>query len=213
MQTVTLWIAGWLLVTAADIQAPPVEKLQLPAPEDVLAELNRLRADPSSFVPDLEDWLERFDGELLRRPGEVTLRTREGKAAVEEAIAFLKSARPAPALRLVEGMSRAARDHALDLGQSGATGHTGSDGSNPSQRLRRYGRWKIRAGENLAFGEEQARRVILLLLVDDGVPERSHRKSLLEPRFRAAGIACAPHPVFRAVCVIDLAGEFKEKKP
>ncbi len=200
--------AAWLLMQANAAQAEPA----LPEPAAVLAELNRLRQDPRSFAPGLEEWLSWFDGPLLRRPGEIALRTREGKVAVEEALAFLEEVKAAPPLRLSPGMSRAALEHATDLGKSGETGHTGSDGSNPSQRLRRHGTWRGKVGENLAFGESSALRVIQLLLVDDGVPDRAHRKSLLDGRFRWAGIACAPHPVYRVVCVIDLAAKYEEKK-
>ncbi|NMB75892.1 MAG: CAP domain-containing protein [Myxococcales bacterium] len=203
------WFTAWLLAQANAAEAEPA----LPAPTEVLAELNRLRQDPRGFAPGLEEWLSWFDGSLLRRPGEMTLRTREGKTAVEEALAFLAEAKAAPSLHLSPGMSRAALEHATDLGTSGETGHTGSDGSNPSQRLRRYGTWRGKVGENLAFGESAARRVIQLLLVDDGVPDRSHRQSLLERRFGFVGIACAPHPVYRVVCVIDLATTYEEKEP
>jgi uncharacterized protein YkwD len=177
----------------------------------MLAELNRLRERPADFAILLEEWLPLFDGEILRLPGEVALRTREGKAPVEEAIEFLKKAPPAPCLRLSLGMSRAAAEHAADLGRTGSTDHQGSDGSNPSQRVRRHGKWKGKLGENLGFGEASARRMVLMLLVDDGVPSRHHRTNLLELRFRVAGIACGPHPTYRSLCVIDLASEFEER--
>lgn len=39
---------------------------------------NQIRADPKSVIPDLEKMLDQFEGNLLRRPGQVTLRTKEG---------------------------------------------------------------------------------------------------------------------------------------
>ena len=41
------------------------------------------------LVEDLQAMLEQFDGMLLKRAGKVTLRTKEGKEAVNEAIKFL----------------------------------------------------------------------------------------------------------------------------
>ena len=54
-----------------------------------------LRADPKSFVKDLEDLLDKFGGatghDFRRGKGRSTLRTKEGKDAVTEAIDFLKN--------------------------------------------------------------------------------------------------------------------------
>lgn len=212
MASISSWMFGLvLLLSAAEEPVANIPSSRWPEAEDMLSELNRLRKRPADFAILLEEWLPLFDGEVLRLPGEVALRTREGKAPVEEAIDFLKKAAPAPSLSLSSGMSRAAAEHAADLGRTGSTDHLGSDGSTPSQRVRRHGKWKGKLGENLGFGEASARRMVLLLLVDDGVPSRNHRKSLLDGSFRVAGIACGPHPVYRSLCVIDLASKFVEK--
>lgn len=41
------------------------------------------------LIKDLEEMLDQFDGMLLKREGKVTLRTKEGREAVDEAIKFL----------------------------------------------------------------------------------------------------------------------------
>jgi uncharacterized protein YkwD len=43
--------------------------------------------------------------------------------------------------------------------------------------------------------------------VDDGVKDRGHRKSLLDPRFDEIGVSCGNHRVYGIMCVIDLAAE------
>ena len=50
-----------------------------------------------------------------------------------------------------------------------------------------------------------AEDVILQLIVDDGVPDRGHRRILFNPAYTLVGAACAPHPVWREVCVLDFA--------
>lgn len=73
-----------------------VDKVDTSVPRDVqqidqeIFELtNRLRADPRSFIPLLQEMLSRFEGDLLKQPGKTTLRTKEGPAAVQEAMDYL----------------------------------------------------------------------------------------------------------------------------
>jgi len=70
--------------------------------------------------------------------------------------------------------------------------------------MRRYGRWSA-TGEAIAYGPDRAEDVILQLIVDDGVPDRGHRRILFNPAYALVGAACAPHPVWRTVCVLDFA--------
>jgi uncharacterized protein YkwD len=49
------------------------------------------------------------------------------------------------------------------------------------------------------------------LLIDDGVADRGHRRNLLDPAVRVAGIACGRHAAYGTMCVIDLAGGYAER--
>ena len=66
-----------------------------PIDREIFEENNKLRQDPKSFIPDLTEILELFDGsnekDMRRSEGRSILRTREGKAAVEDAIKFLEA--------------------------------------------------------------------------------------------------------------------------
>ena len=42
--------------------------------------------------------------------------------------------------------------------------------------------------ENLVGGPDDIRRAVILLLVDDGIPNRGHRKALLNPAWKY--VAC-----------------------
>jgi uncharacterized protein YkwD len=181
--------------------------------KEVLAVLNELRTDPSSQIPVLEKYLTLFDGDKLRFPGEIPLLTKEGQSAVEEAIRFLKKQSSLPAFELSKGMSMAAADHLRDIGTKGKYGHYGTDGSTPSDRLKRYGTPRVGAAENLGFGEKTGRRMVIMLLIDDGVPGRGHRKTMFNPKYKVTGIACGPHAEFGQMCVIDFAGGYDEKDP
>jgi uncharacterized protein YkwD len=177
--------------------------------EAIATEINRLRADPRAYAAELRRQRGFYRGALLELPGApAAIRTREGVAALDHAIAELERAAPAPRLRLSRGLMAAAADHANALGPAGRYGHRGADGSHPEERMERHGRLAGRAGENIMFGVSDPRRVVADLVIDDGVPGRGHRRNLLDPEFRLVGVACAPHRAMRRVCVIDFAESF-----
>ena len=57
--------------------------------QEILDLLNQVRKNPRILVPMLEEMKTKFEGMLLKQPGKTSLRTKEGVAAVEDAIKFL----------------------------------------------------------------------------------------------------------------------------
>jgi uncharacterized protein YkwD len=110
-----------------------------------------------------------------------------------------------------EGLFRAAKDHVNDTGPKGITGHTGSDGSSMGQRIDRYGRWGGGAGENISYGYNVGRDIVLQLLIDDGVSNRGHRNNILNKDFKYTGGAIGSHASFTYLCVINYANEYVNK--
>jgi uncharacterized protein YkwD len=189
----------------------PATPQEIGLQQEVLSELNRLRRNPRVYVPVLEKYRRGFKGNRKYISANVILLTQEGVKPVDEAIEFLKKSPAVPALKLSAGISRAARDHVLDLGPEGKVGHFGTDGSSPGDRLQRYGRPLGYVAENIGFGDPPGRNMVTILLVDDGVPDRGHRKKMLSGQYTQVGIACGPHTVYRYMCVIDFAEKFEEK--
>lgn len=130
--------------------------------------------------------------------------------AVDEAVRFLKKARPLPPLTLSTGMSRAAADHCAEQVE-GQLGHDGADRSSPGDRISRYGTWSTTWGENISYGQKTARGIVLTLIIDDGVRSRGHRKNIFNPKFNYAGAAFGPHARYRTVCSIDFAGGYADR--
>ncbi|MBN2413926.1 CAP domain-containing protein [candidate division KSB1 bacterium] len=189
---------------------PVTAQKQTVTANDILRELNLARQNPAQYAAVLEQLRPLYKGKYLAKPGQVMLVTKEGVKALEEAIRFLKKAEPLPALRLSKGMSLAALDHVHEQGWNGNTGHRGTDGSTPDKRLARYGTWLYTMGENISYGGDNARDVVIDLIVDDGVPDRGHRKNIFNPNFRVVGAAYGPHAQYGTICVMTFAGEFKE---
>jgi len=177
----------------------------------VISELNLARTHPRQYASNLMELRKHFRGTELRRPGNVVIVTKEGVPAVDEAITFLKSAKPLSPLKLSRGMSRGARDHVNEQGPAGVTGHDSNDGSKPWDRASRYGKWQKTIGENISYGSDDARMVVMGLIMDDGVPDRGHRKNIFNPEFHVVGVACGPHSVYGTMCVITFAGGYEER--
>ena len=107
---------------------------------------NKARTEPLTLVPDLEAMLLLFagnDDKVYTVPGKTSIVTNEGKAAVNEAITFLKAATPIAALKWDQLLEFAAKDLAVAQGLTTETGHTApanSDvGSSMSDRIAKYG--------------------------------------------------------------------------
>ena len=178
----------------------------------VIIEINMVRTNPAEYARRFLVPLRRlYGGSLLRYPGEVPILTKEGVRALDEAIQELQGTKAESVLFPKKGLSLAARDLARDQGPTGATGHTGGDGSVPQARISRYGRWSKSAGEDIDYGNTDARRIVTSLLIDDGVPGRGHRLVLFEPSFRFAGAAIGPHKVYGHMCVIDFAAAYEDE--
>ena len=150
-----------------------------------------------------------YAGREFRRPGRPGLLTEEGVGALEEAVRFMRAARPLPALAVSTGMCSGARELVKEQATSGATGHKGADGSFCEQRTGRFGAWREPIGENLSYGDETARDRVLTLLVDDGFANRGHRQRLLGAAYKVVGVACGEHKL-GGMCVITLAAGFAE---
>lgn len=173
----------------------------------LVAEHNRVRQNPQSYIPLLEARLASMnqDGNIPNGCGRnCTLLTNEGRSAVEEAIQALRNQPPVGGLTLSDGVAQAAKLHATDQ-RSGRTGHTGSDGSQPMGRVDRFRVAHAGVGENIAYGPSTAQDIMINLIVDDGVPNRGHRVNIFRESWAMAGAGCGPHATYGTVCVINYA--------
>jgi uncharacterized protein YkwD len=177
----------------------------------VVNEINLARTSPREYLSLLEQYKKYYEGKILKLPGDTPILTREGTSAVAEAVRSLRSQKPVFPLSPSKGMSSGAKDHVRDLRTSGASQHEGSDGSQAWDRVNRYGTWQKFIGENISFGHDKARNIVMALMIDDGVPNRGHRKNILNPEFRMVGVACGDHPAYRTICVITFAGGYREE--
>jgi uncharacterized protein YkwD len=196
-----------MLTMAAD--PPPAADAQAAAApssleQQVLAGINEVRTNPAAYAATLRRYRGYFEDNIVHLPdSDVGLRTKEGVAAVDEAIAFLANQAPMPPFRSAAELVEAAKAHAADQALAGGYGHIGSDGSDARARIKKHGGSGFMA-EALAYGANDAAGVVRQLIIDDGVPTRPHRKILFDKKYRRAGVACGGHLQYRSICVIDL---------
>jgi uncharacterized protein YkwD len=155
--------------------------------------------------------LKHYNNKNYSVPGQITIITAEGAAAVNDCISVLSKAQSAGILNPEKGLSLAAKDHASDQGGTGQTGHIGGDRSTPDVRMKRYGGftglWSW--GENISYGEASGRDIVCGLLIDDGVPSRDHRVNILKAAFTQTGAGYGAHKQYRTACVIEYANGYK----
>ncbi len=190
----------------------PAYALLSPAEVEIIDEMNLARTEPQKYVAFLEEYKKYYKGNVFAPPwNQRGLMTVEGVAAVDEAVNFLRAAKPLPALDIARGLCLAAKDHALDLAVKGTTGHKGSDGSMPNTRMDRYGRWDSVNSESIVYEVTTARQIVIGMIIDDGVANRGHRRNLFDSNHRVAGININTSPPHGAKCVITYAGGFTDK--
>jgi uncharacterized protein YkwD len=164
--------------------------------DGVLYELNLARTQPQTYAQALEDAADRS-----RASGAY-----DDPAAYQEAVHFLRRQPALPPLDADRTLADAALSHASFQGREGGFGHQGPGGETLGERLRRHGAFAMLMAEDISYGYASPREVVLQLIVDSGVPNRGHRGNIFNPAFREAGVACGPHRLYGAMCVVDFTG-------
>lgn len=189
-----------LLPLAATLAAPgsAIER-------EIVTELNFARQHPRRYAGRLREYRRYFRGKIVHYPAKPEgLRTTEGVAAVDEAIAFLERQTPVPPLSPARLLAEAAGAHAAEQGPRGATGHFSKNGDDPRDRVRRHGGGDYVA-ETITYGPPTAVEVVRQLIVDDDVPNRGHRRTVFAAEMRFVGVGCGPHKTYRVMCVAEFA--------
>lgn len=167
----------------------------------VLEEINFARTQPREYARALRRYRAGFEGRVIRDERGARM-TREGVRPVDEAIALLERQRPLPPLREGTVLAMAAADHAAEQGRRATHGHLSANGATPAWRVAARGGGRY-VSETISYGESDPVAIVRSLIVDDGVPSRTHRMVLFMPHLRYAGVACGPHAAYDFLCVMD----------
>lgn len=171
--------------------------------KNVILELNKVRINPARYAElYIKPMLNHFNGKEYR-VGEIIYLTSEGESAVQECLRVLGKTKSGSILLPNNSLYNLAKDHVDKQGPTGQTGHDGPSGESFSSRIKRLMEQQGYTGENISYGDDNARRIVIQLLVDDGVPSRGHRKNILDLKFDEVGVSIGKHSRYGSMCVID----------
>ena len=152
---------------------------------DVLEEINFARTQPAQYAKT------RLEPYAVKNPS----------TAITECINEMKAMQPLPPLKFGKGLALAAKEWVNAQGAGGGVGH-----GNLGERLHKHGLHPHTPGENISYGYNDARMIVIKLLEDEKEPKRGHRKNILSRAYTHVGIGCGPHKIYRIMCVQDFAG-------
>lgn len=153
--------------------------------------LNDIRTNPKKYSERIQTiYLNNMDQRGLNRVTRVL--ANEGLKAYKESKEYLENqAKPMPALKLDDGLTAAAYLHSIHMAKKGQLDHTGANNSQPHQRVMQMGSFgmSMAVAENILNRREfDAEQFILDFVVDDGVPNRGHRKNIFTDKCHLVGL-------------------------
>ena len=172
--------------------------------KNLIREVNSLRTNPSQYAEKLVKNKSYFNGKVWEHPDlKAGISTQEGPAAYDDAIRYLKSAKPVSGLipskalmKIAQDMCRSyARDKEVDIDAT----------------IEKYGEFDGEFGTLVEFGGRNAEMTVINLIVCDGDKTRGYRKTLMEPTVKKIGVSNGIHKVFKTVSVIVSADVFENK--
>ena len=122
----------------------------------------------------------------------------------------LETAKPQEVLKPQFDLYEVAKKHAIEMGAVGKVGHNSASGESYESRMSKVGVRYVRVMENCQYGFADALSIVIDLLIDEDIPDVSHRKALLHTNAQYIAVSIQPHKVYRYNCVMELAFKFRQ---
>ena len=144
----------------------------------MIEEINLVRSNPAAYAK----YVEQYRKDKKRAGYNVP------DATVDELLRELRSTPKLSNLEATECLYNAASKHGQDIRIMGKSSHKGSNGSLPWDRVKKSCPAFQDGNENLVGGSAEVRESVIILLIDNAVSSRGHRKTLLNPHW--THVAC-----------------------
>ena len=173
--------------------------------KNLIREVNQLRTNPVKYAEKLEKAKQYFNGTVWEHPDlKAGIATQEGAAAYDDAIRFLKAAKPVGGLIPSKGLMNIAkemcrtyqRDNEVDI----------------DALIAKYGEHDGEFCPLIEYGGRNPEMTVINLLVCDGDKTRGYRKSLFEKKKKKIGVSNGTHKMFKTISVIVSCDVFENSK-
>jgi hypothetical protein len=131
----------------------------------------------------------------------------KNKSYIESLKTDMYKTMPMPPLEADITLFEVAKNHAIQMGQTGKVGHSSIYGDPYQTRMDALTLKHKKLLEACQYGYSRGLLVVLDLLIDDGVSNLGHRKALLNELAVYAGISMQNHRKYNTNTVIELAYE------
>lgn len=175
----------------------------------IIPEINLLRSSPDKYIEHLMRDKSYLKGNVLYRPNQNPIRVNEGESVYDEAIEYLNNQEPVEELKTDRRLCLACQDHSQDIGEKGIFSNDGSKKEIMSQRLEKHLEWDYILCQLMDYCSKSAIEVVISLLICDGDPLRSNRKSLFRTDINYAGAWTSEHKNCESVSTIVFVGNVR----
>jgi uncharacterized protein YkwD len=134
--------------------------------QEMINEINNLRSNPARYCTYVEAYLQKNDVD------------NDVKVAAKELINVLKKMQPLNPLTINPVMYNDAKQYGLSMAKRNVFEHS-----------------SLPYAENLSLGYKDIRDAIVDLLIDDGIPDRGHRRNLLSEKIKNVAVYELPGKV------------------
>ena len=177
--------------------------------QDLVREINKARSNPSAYADKIEDMKKNFQGNILRLPdSNIGIKTKEGAAAYDECVRFLRSAESAQETTPSKGLTKIANE-LLTVVQKDPAQLAGVD---MSSIIDKYGSFTGAFNRVMECGGSTPEQIVMNLLVSDGERNRTQRNALLNKSLKRVGVASGKHDVYRNATIICFCTNFTNSK-
>ncbi|WP_443939764.1 CAP domain-containing protein [Pedobacter sp. MW01-1-1] len=173
--------------------------------KDVILYLNLIRMDGEKFYNTLlQEYIENYNNKVRKYRNYAELRLTPNNWYYTSLWKNLRGVKNLPLFYPDEKLSKASKNHALDLYRNNLAGHESSNGDSFNKRLSYYYPNKTMS-ENIDFGYSTSLEIVCHLLLDCGVPNLGHRLTILDQKYKlnTVGVSIQPHRRYEWCAVID----------
>lgn len=178
----------------------------------IINEINKCRSNPKSYIQLIKNTSKCFFGKVLKLPDKPGIMTNEGIDAFNEASNFLSKMKSLNQMTYSAGLSHIAHDFIKDL-QTSEDLDSDENIINLQNIIDKYGNI-IELKDlkyYLEFAPSSPEMFVLSLIVCDGDPNRTMRKTLFENYFNFVGVASGQNFLYDNVTAVFFAHNFNEK--